>query len=332
MDAPHVVRPGSVPKAGWLMAEQAQPTRTIALPRWQPYALLIVGVSAISTAALLVRLGQDEGAPSLLLAAARLVIASLALAPAVFVRHRPALRAVSRRDLFWTALAGLMLGLHFASWIQSLEYTSVVNSVVLVTTSPLWVALLSPVFLKEPLHRWTIAGLLLALAGGTLVGLAGDPGDAAAHPHAMWGNGLALFGAWMIAAYFTIGRRVRTRLNVMVYTWLVYTAGAGFLIGVIALGGVQVGGLPGKAYLWMLLMGLIPQLIGHSLLNYALGFLPAAYVSLIVLGEPIGSGVLAFTLLGEVPAALQIAGSGLILGGIILATRDRDLEKNGPEG
>ncbi len=314
------------------MAQQAQTTRTIALPRWQPYALLAVGVSAISVAALLVRLAQDEGAPSLLLAAARLIVASLALAPAVLTRHRSALRAVSRRDLAWTTVAGLMLGLHFASWIQSLEYTSVVNSVVLVTTSPLWVALMSPLFLKEPLRRWTVAGLLLALSGGTLVGLAGDSGEAAAHSNPLLGNGLALFGAWMIAGYFMIGRRVRTRLNVLVYTWLVYTAGATFLIAVIVLGGVQVGGLPSQAYLWMLLMGLIPQLIGHSLLNYALGFLPAAYVSLIVLGEPIGSGILAFIVLSEIPAALQIVGSGLILGGIILASRDRDLEKKLPEG
>lgn len=306
------------------MAEQAQEipsAQAVPTGSWQPYALLAAGIAAISTAALFVRLAQDEGAPSLLLAAGRLVVASLTLAPVVLTRHRPALRAVSRRDLVWTTIAGLMLGLHFASWIQSLEYTSVVNSVVLVTTSPLWVALMSPLFLKEPIQRWTIAGLLLALGGGILVGLAGGSDEAAAHAKPLLGNGLALFGAWMLAVYFIIGRRVRTRLNAIVYTWLVYTAGASFLIAVVVLGGVQVGGLPNQAYLWLLLMGLVPQLIGHSLLNVALGFLPAAYVSLIVLSEPVGSGILAFVVLGEAPAALQLVGSALILGGIGVASR-----------
>lgn len=314
------------------MAEQAQTVRTLTLPAWRSYALLALAVLAVSTAAIFIRLAQAEGAPSLVLAAARLCVASVALTPVVLSRHRRALRDVTRRDLAWALASGLVLGLHFATWIQSLEYTAVVNSVVLVTTSPLWVALLSPLFLKESLRRWAAFGLLLALGGGALVGLAGDAGDPPTRHDPLLGNGLALTGALMVAIYFMIGRQLRARLHVLVYTWLVYSFAAAFLAVVVLAAGVQVTGLPAEAYLWMLLMGLVPQLIGHSLLNYALGYLRAAYVSLVVLAEPIGSGLLAFVLLGEAPVALQLAGSALILVGLVIASREREVEKNARDG
>ncbi len=289
---------------------------------------LTFGIFAVSTAAIFIRLAQEEAAPSLLIAAGRMSVASLTLTPIVLTRHHRELRAVEVSDLKWALFAGLALGLHFASWITSLEYTAVVNSVVLVTTAPLWVALMAALFLKEKLGQWAIMGLALSLAGGVLVGLSGKAGTPPTRNDPVLGNGLALFGAIMAAIYFTIGRRLRARLGLTVYIWLVYSVAAVLLVIAVLVSGTQITGLPAKAYLWMILMGLIPQLIGHSAFNYALGFLPAAYVGLVVLCEPIGSGFLAIVILGEWPVPLQLVGAAMILAGIGVASRERQVEKS----
>jgi drug/metabolite transporter (DMT)-like permease len=235
-------------------------------------------------------------------------------------------------DLEWTLVSGVVLGLHFATWISSLEYTAVVNSVTLVDTNPLWVALLAPLFLGEKPGRWAVIGLCVALGGGVLVAMSGGAGKPPTRHAPLLGDGLALAGAFMAAIYFLIGRRLRARLGVVVYVWLVYSVAAVILVLAVIASGQQVGGLPGQAYLWMLLMGLVPQLIGHSSFNYALGYLPAAYVSLMTLGEPIGSGLLAIILLHEWPVALQLLGSALILVGIGAASKEEGIGAAEPAG
>ncbi|MBI5961066.1 MAG: DMT family transporter [Chloroflexi bacterium] len=294
---------------------------------WRPYVMLVIGIIAVSFASIFIRWGQEESVSSLVLAGARLTVASAVLTPLVWARYRAQLRALRPDDLKWALVSGLVLGLHFATWISSLEYTAVVNSVTLVTTNPLWVALLAPFVLGEKLNRWALVGLALALGGGILVSVNGAAGDPPTRSDPLLGNSLALIGAVMAAIYFIIGRRLRARLSVIVYIWLVYSAAALILIGVVIVTGQKVGGLSSEAYLWMLLMGLIPQLIGHSAFNYALGFLPAAFVSLAVLGEPLGSGVLAIVLLKEWPTWLQLVGAVLILSGIALASNTKSTVK-----
>jgi drug/metabolite transporter (DMT)-like permease len=199
----------------------------------------------------------------------------------------------------------------------------VVNSVTIVTSNPLWVALLAPIFLGERLSRTAIIGLIIALAGGILISLSGEAGEPSTRHAPLVGNGLALIGAIMAAFYFIIGRHLRARLNVIVYIWLVYSAAALITVVVVAVSGQQVTGLSREAYLWIVLLGLLPQLIGHSSYNYALGFLPAAYVSLVALVEPIGSGLLAILFLNEWPVALQLLGAILILLGICAASQGK---------
>jgi drug/metabolite transporter (DMT)-like permease len=305
------------------MTERVQTSpQAAAVPNWRPYVALLVGVMAASTAAIFIRLSQEAGAPSLVLAAARLSIATIILTPLVLRRHWAAVRAVSVSDMKWALVSGVVLGLHFATWITSLEYTAVVNSVTLVTTTPLWVAIMAPIFLGEKLDRWAVAGLILALCGGILVGLSGEAGNPPVRSAPLLGNSLAVIGAIMAGIYFMIGRRLRARLNLTVYIWLVYGTAAIILALVVLVSGEQVGGLPDKAYLWMLMLGLVPQLIGHSSFNYALGFLTAAYVSLVMLGEPISSGLLAIIFLNEWPVWLQLVGSALILVGIGVASKE----------
>jgi drug/metabolite transporter (DMT)-like permease len=283
---------------------------------------LVFGILAVSTASTFVRFAQ-AGAPSLVIAAGRLGIATLVLAPFALTRHRDALRALPPRDWALGLLAGLFLALHFATWITSLEHTSVVSSVVIVTTSPLWVALLSPLVLRERLSRATVVGIALALAGGVIVGLAGPAGAGGhgAHPKALLGDFLALVGAWMMAGYLLVGRRLRERLPLVPYVFVVYGMAAVVLVGSCVFTGQSAAGLSGSTWLWIVLLALIPQLLGHSTFNWALAHLPAAVVSVGLLGEPVGSAIVAYIFLAEAPRPLEVGGAVLILAGIVVAAR-----------
>jgi drug/metabolite transporter (DMT)-like permease len=296
-----------------------------------PFSLLIA-ILAVSTASIFIRFAQAE-ASSLTIAAMRLTVASLVLAPVALTRHRLELRTLTRRDLMLGLLSGLFLAIHFATWITSLEYTSIASSVVLVSTGPLWVALFSPLFLREPLTRSVLAGMLLALAGGTVIGL-GDTcqvdGSLRCPPladfiqgEAFLGNFLALAGAWAVAGYLMIGRDLRSGMSLVPYIFLVYSMSAVVLIGIMLVAGQSPFGLEAETYLWIVLLALVPQLIGHSTYNWALRYLPAALVSITTLGEPIGSAVLAYFILSEIPTFLTILGGLLILGGIYISTRSK---------
>jgi len=294
------------------------------LVRARPVQLLVLlaGILAVSTASILIRCAQPA-ASSLAIAAGRLVFATLALAPFALTRHRTALARLTARELRLAALAGLFLAAHFALWIASLERTTVASSVVLVTTTPLWVGLLSPLVLREPLTRRLALGIALALAGGIIVGL-GDAGGTHAAAgtapcDALTGDLMALSGAWMMAGYLMVGRRLRAGLPLVPYIFVVYGMAAVLLTVAMAATGRSLFGLAPATYLWLALLALVPQLLGHSSFNWALRYLPASFVAIALLGEPVGSSVLAFGLLHEVPTPLELGGAVLILAGIAVA-------------
>jgi len=295
-----------------------------------PRLSLFVAILAVSTASIFIRYAQTD-APSLVIAALRLTFATLMIVPIALTRHRLEIKSLTRNELSLGIFSGLFLAIHFATWITSLEYTSVASSVVFVATGPLWVALLSPMLLNEKLTRAAVIGLALALLGGTIIGLS----DACViqnglhcpelghlmEGRAMWGNYLALAGAWAVTGYLIIGRKLRARMSLIPYIFVVYGIAALMLIIVMfAAGNSPFGYLP-KTYGWIFLLAAVPQLIGHSIYNWALGYLPAAFVAVTTLGEPVGSAILAYFLLSETPAQATIIGGILILVGIYLASR-----------
>ena len=290
-------------------------------PRPLQLLVLLLGILAVSTASLFIRYAQPA-ASALTIAAGRLAIATLALAPLALTRHRRALARLTARELRLAALSGLFLAAHFTLWIASLERTTVASSVVLVTTTPLWVGLLSPLVLREPLTRRLALGIALALAGGVVVGLGGAAGThAAAGPpgRVLLGDLMALAGAWMMTGYLLVGRRLRGGLTLVPYVFVVYGMAAVVLVAALAATGRSLFGLAPATYLWLVLLALVPQLLGHSSFNWALRYLPASFVAIALLGEPVGSSALAFALLHEVPTPLEIGGAALILAGIASA-------------
>jgi len=305
-------------------------------PKFSPYFVVFAGVLAVSMASLFIRLAQRE-APSLVIAAYRLGFATVILSPMAWFRARNEMRLFSRREYLLLLLAGLFLALHFASWISSLQYTSIASSVVLVTTTPLWVALASPFVLKERVSFGVAIGLIVALAGSVVVGASEScqlielpraltevncslPQDATVG-EALRGNFLALVGAWCAAGYLLIGRRVRSSLSLLSYTFAVYGVAAVILWIVILLSGLRTTGYSALTYVCMLMLAIVPQLIGHSSFNWALRYLPAAFVSVTLLGEPIGSSLLATIFLHEVPTLMEVLGGSFILVGIYLVSR-----------
>ena len=199
------------------------------------------------------------------------------------------------------------------------------SSTVLVTTTPIWVALASPLVLNEKLTRPLQIGIGLAIVGSLVITL-GDAwmggSTADASDNALWGNFLAWIGALTGACYMLIGRRLRAKLSLLSYITVVYgTAGLVLILYAIANGYALFGYTP-YIYVLLILMALLPQMMGHTSFNWALRFLPAAYVSVTVLGEPIGASVLAIVVLGELPLSpiTAIIGSALIFVGIGIAS------------
>ncbi len=306
-------------------------TTNIEHPAISPRVALTFAILAVSTASIFIRFAQEQ-VPSLVIATYRLFLASLCLTPFALGGSRKEIASIKGNRIGLAALSGLLLALHFATWITSLEYTTVASSVVLVTTTPLWVALFSPIFLKEKLTRPVIIGLLIALMGSAVITMSDSciigangiicPSMAQVlSGRAFIGDLLALCGALCAAGYMMIGRKLRPSLSIVPYTFVVYGISALVLIVLTLSTGRSLIGYPPINYVWFLALALIPQLIGHSIYNWSLKYISAAFVSITLLGEPVGSTILAYILLHETPGLVKLAGGVLILGGIYTASR-----------
>lgn len=285
---------------------------------------LAIGVIAVSFAALFVRFAQAEAMPVLTIAAWRLIFACSFLLLYSWATCRAEILSVSRREAGLMACSGVFLGLHFAAWIASLDYTSVASSAVLVSMGPLFVALASWLFLREPPSRKTILGLLLAATGSTLIGSS----DFGRGHDQILGDLLALAGAFFVAGYLILGRKVRASRSLVAYIAPVYGIAMITLLIILAVMRQPLLGFPLAAYGWALALGFLPQLVGHSTLNWALAHLSASFVAVITLAEPIGASLLAWVLLREGISLQSAIGALPILGGIYLASRAELNSKN----
>jgi drug/metabolite transporter (DMT)-like permease len=295
-----------------------------------PYLVLFAGVVIVSLAAIMIRYLQNPPVemPSTVIAAGRLTFASLILTPIAWSRVGSELRALGRREIGLGIASGILLALHFDSWIASMEYTSVASSVALVSTNPLWVALIAFVLWREKPLPLAMLGIGLAIAGSVLIGISDGLSSSQAafdtSSRALFGDFLALVGALTVSGYLLIGRSLRNTLSLLAYIWLVYSSAAVVLI-VIALGfgdlqPAQLTSYPWWAYLLLLGLAIGPQLLGHSSFNWALRHLSPTFVTVSMLGEPIGSAVAAWLLFGESFQSLQLLGFVLLMVGIVAAT------------
>ncbi len=283
-----------------------------------------VGLVAVSLSAIFIRLAD---APGVVVAAYRMLLASLLLLPWTVraLRKTP----LTRKNSGYAVLAGLLLGVHFATWISSLSYTTVAASTSLGTTTPIWVALSSWIFLGLAPAFSALLGMLVAVLGGALIGFGGVAGEASNAP--FLGNSLALVGAAAAAAYLLLGRSAQRRgLSLQAYIGVAYGVAALSLLPLPFFLGYSYTGYSLESYLWILLLALIPQLIGHTSYNYAVKHMDPAVVATVILLEPIGASLLALLLFTEVPPLLTLLGAFILLIGVAITTRNSRLTSEEP--
>lgn len=288
--------------------------------------MLVLGASVVivSTSAIMIRFALGEGVASLSIAAWRLGLAAIILTFIVAAKPttRAEIAALSLKHVALAVASGIFLAAHFASWIASLSYTSVASSTALVTTNPIWIALVSWVLFRERLHRSIVIGIVAAMAGSVLIFLS-DARAAAANvgSNPMLGNVLALVGSLTVCGYLLIGRRLRQTFSLLTYIWLVYLSAAITLFACAVLAQSPLVGFTTLA--WACLAGLAigPQLLGHTGINWSLKHAPATVVAVAILGEPIASALLAWWIFDERFQPLQLAGFSLLLIGIFVSTR-----------
>lgn len=282
-------------------------------PRLPPNLALLISIMAVSTASILIRWTD---APPLAIAFYRMLLSVAMLLP-FFLRNNgiEKLRSLGRREILNLLLVGVVLAIHFASWITSLSLTSVASSVIFVHIDPIFVAIVSHVFLDEKITKRALSGIVISFIGISVIAF----GDAGTGETNLIGDALALTGGIMLGLYILGGRLYRKNLDLTTYVTPVYSMAAASLLLMSLVTGAQLTGFTYSTYGLFFLIALIPMIFGHTLYNWTLRYLSAPVVSLSLLGEPVGASILAFLLLGETPNLFTIVGGGITLVGILIS-------------
>jgi drug/metabolite transporter (DMT)-like permease len=285
--------------------------------RTPPHAALAIAIIAVSTSAILVRWSE---APNLVKAFYRVLFTTLLLSPLAIGRYRDSFARLTRTDYLTSGVIGIALAVHFAAWFESLDWTSVAASVTLVQSQPIFVAIGAAAFLDERIRRLTVIGILVALVGMTVMTL---PGANLTGPRPVFGNALAVVGAVMAAIYVLAGRSLRQRIDLIPYVIVVYSACAATLLVVTLVEGspIALTAYPPREWLLFLGMAIGPGVLGHTVINWSLKHVESSVVSVSLLGEPVGSAILAAWLLAEIPGLPTILGGAIVLTGIYVTSR-----------
>lgn len=282
------------------------------IPPFNPYIALVIGVMAVSTSAILVKLAGD--APAGIIAFYRLGIAAIFMLPLILTKYQAELKQIKRRDWLLTIISGAFLALHFILWFESLNYTSVASSVVLVTLQPIFAFLGTYFFFGERFSVGAIISMLITIVGSVIIGW----GDLQISGLALLGDILALLGAVSVTAYFLLGQRLRRNLTLVTYTFIVYSISSVFLLLYNIVLRNEFFGYPSDHWLMFLLLAIVPTFLGHSVFNWTLKWLSTSTISMAIVFEPIGATILAYFILGEMVTASQWLGGTIVIFGLFL--------------
>ncbi len=275
------------------------------------YLLLFMGIFAVSFSAIFIR---KTMAPASIIAMYRMLITFLLLSPITLMTRWEEIKKIAARDFFLCALSGVFLALHFISWISSLNYTTIASSTVLVGLQPIFTAILGYLLYQERLSKLSIVGMLIAILGSSIMGIL----DLQINLEHLFGDALALLGALFASFYILIGRGVRRRISTTSYVFFTYGICWIVLLIINLLSGLALIGYSPIDYTLFLLMAVICTIGGHTIFNWALGYIEANKVSVAMLGEPIGATILAMIFLSETPDFLQLISGGLIVLGLYI--------------
>lgn len=285
-----------------------------------PIIMIVVGVIGISLSSIFVKYST---APSAVTAAYRLLWTILLMSPLTFGKQevRQELFHVSRRNLLLSALSGVFLAFHFTLWFESLHHTSVASSTTIVCTEVIWVSLGYAIFLKGRMSLRAVLAIAITLVGSMMVAFS----DSSAGGSHLYGDLLSLLAAIAVAVYVLLGRVVRETVSTTVYTFIVYSACAAVLLLFCLVQGDSLFGYGPSGIVVGFLLAVFSTILGHSIFSWCLKYFSPSFVSASKLCEPVVAAILAGFLFGESPAALQLAGGALIIGGVYYYSK---LEKN----
>ncbi|MFE8698961.1 DMT family transporter [Cytobacillus sp. FJAT-53684] len=280
-----------------------------------PYAVLAIGVISVSTSAILVKVSS---APSGVIAFYRLFFSVLFMLPVFLIKYVPELRLITRRDWIFSIVAGVFLAFHFILWFESLNYTSVASSTVLVTLQPLFAFLGTYFFFKEKFSWKAILSGLLAVFGSVIISW----GDFKISGSALFGDFLALIACALVTAYLMFGQSVRKRLSLVTYTFVVYSISTITLLIYVLIRQEPLVPYATNDWVYFILLAIIPNLLGHTLFNWSLKWLSTSTISMAILFEPVGAAILAYYLLQEAVVWTQALGGAIVIGGVSLFLLD----------
>lgn len=280
-----------------------------------PYLPIAIGVIAVSMSAIFVKLANADAG---VIAFYRMLFSVLIMAPFFFWKYTTELKILTKRDWAFSIIAGIFLAFHFILWFESLNYTSVASSTVLVTLQPLFAFAGTYFFFKERLSVKTILSGLIAIGGCVLISW----GDFQISGSALYGDMLALSACGLVTAYLLFGQDVRKRLSLVTYTFVVYGVSTITLFFYVVAKGESFGPYPANDWLWFILLAIIPNLLGHTLFNWSLKYVSTNVISIAILFEPIGAAILAFYVFSEYLSTTQILGGLIVIAGITLFVTD----------
>jgi drug/metabolite transporter (DMT)-like permease len=283
--------------------------------RINPYLALAIGVISVSTSAILVKFSSS---PSGVIAFYRLFLSVLLLLPLFLTRYVAELRLITKRDWIYSMIAGIFLALHFILWFESLNYTSVASSTVLVTLQPLFAFIGTYFIFKEKISFMTIISGVIAIVGSAIISW----GDFRISGSALFGDFLALFACALVTVYLMFGQTVRKRLSLITYTFIVYSFSSITLFLYVIIRNESFIPKQSSDWFYFFLLALIPTLLGHSLFNWTLKWISTSTISMAILFEPVGAIILAYYLLDEGLIWSQIIGGLIVIGGISLFVLD----------
>ncbi|KYG57634.1 DMT family transporter [Planococcus maritimus] len=279
-------------------------------PAIHPYIPILVGVISVAMSAIFVKMTTADAGVT---AFYRMLFSILLMSPVFLYSYLPEIKKLNRRDWAFSAVAGIFLAFHFILWFESLNFTSVASSTVLVTLQPLFAFAGTYFFFKERLSLKTLISGIVAITGSIIIAY----GDFQVSGSALFGDVLALIACALITAYLLFGQDVRKRLSLVTYTFIVYGFSTITLFFYIIVKGESFGPYPMGEWMWFLLLALIPNLLGHTLFNWAVKWVSTNVISIAILFEPVGAAVLAYFILGELVSASQIIGGSIVIAGLL---------------
>lgn len=284
-------------------------------PSIHPYIPIMIGVISVALSAIFVKLATADAG---VIAFYRMLFSVLLMLPIFLYKYKGEVFMLGRKDWIFSAIAGIFLAFHFIFWFESLNYTSVASSTVLVTLQPIFAFAGTYFFFKERLSVKTILSAVIAIAGSVIISW----GDFKLSGTAFFGDILALIGCALITAYLLFGQDVRQRLSLITYTFIVYSISTITLFLYVIIKGESLGPHPSADWFWFIMLALIPNLLGHTLFNWSLKWVSTNVISIAILFEPVGASILAYYVFHETLSISQIVGGLIVISGILLFVVD----------